>query len=102
MQNISYALVVGRIMYAQVCTSLDIAFAVGMLGRYQSNSRIIHWSAAKKVLRYLKDIKDFMLTYRRIDNLKIVGYSDSDLARCVDSRKSASGYIFMIADGAVF
>ncbi|KAL1291284.1 hypothetical protein AAHE18_20G190400 [Arachis hypogaea] len=45
--------------------------------------------------------KDFMLTYRRIENLEIVGYSDSDLAGCVDSRKSTSGYIFMLADGAV-
>ncbi|XP_057755682.1 secreted RxLR effector protein 161-like [Arachis stenosperma] len=67
-------------MYAQVCTRLDIAFAISMLGRYQSNPGIIHWRATKKVLRYLQGTKDFMLTYRRIDNLKIVGYSDSDLA----------------------
>jgi len=34
MKNIPYASVVGGLMYAQVCTRLDIAFAVGMLGRY--------------------------------------------------------------------
>ena len=34
MKNIPYALVVGSLMYAQVCTRPDIAFAVGMLGRY--------------------------------------------------------------------
>ena len=37
MKNISYASAVGSLMYAQVCTRLDIAFVVGMLGRYQSN-----------------------------------------------------------------
>ena len=37
MKNIPYASVVGSLMYAQVCTRPDIAFAVGMLGRYQSN-----------------------------------------------------------------
>ncbi|RVW50569.1 Retrovirus-related Pol polyprotein from transposon TNT 1-94 [Vitis vinifera] len=37
MKNIPYAYAVGSLMYAQVCTRPDIAFAVGMLGRYQSN-----------------------------------------------------------------
>lgn len=42
-----------------------------------------------------------MLMYRRTDNLEVIGYSDSDFAGCVDSRKSTSGYIFMMAGGAV-
>ncbi|RZB86556.1 Retrovirus-related Pol polyprotein from transposon TNT 1-94 [Glycine soja] len=51
MKNIPYVSVVGSLMYAQVCTRPDIAFAIGMLGRYQSNQGIDHWRAAKKVLR---------------------------------------------------
>ena len=39
--------------------------------------------------------------YRRTDNLEVIGYSDSDFAGCIDSRKSTSGYIFMMASGAV-
>ena len=42
MSNIPYASAVGSLMYAQVCTRPDIAFAVGMLGRYQSNPSIDH------------------------------------------------------------
>ena len=42
MKNIPYASIVGSLLYAQVCTRLDIAFVVGMLGRYQSNSGIDH------------------------------------------------------------
>ena len=34
MKNISYASIVGNLMYAQVCTRPDIAFVVGVLGRY--------------------------------------------------------------------
>ena len=34
MKNYPYASVVGSLMYAQVCTRPDIAFAVGILGRY--------------------------------------------------------------------
>ena len=91
MKNIPYALVVGILMYAQVYTRPDIAFAVGVLGRYQSNPGIDYWGAAK----------DYMLMYRRTDSLEVIGYFDSDFAGCVDSRKSTSGYIFKLADGAV-
>ena len=101
MKNIPYASVVGSLMYAQVCTRPDIAFAVGILGRYQSNPCMDHWKAAKKVLRYLKGTKYYMLMYRQMDNLDVIGYSDSDFAGCVDSRKSTSGYMFMMADGAI-
>jgi hypothetical protein len=101
MKNIPYASVVGSLMYAQVCTRPDIAFAVGILGRYQSNPGMDHWKAAKKVLRYLQGTKGYMLMYRRTDNLDVTGYSDSDFAGCVDSRKSTSGYIFMLAGGAI-
>lgn len=88
-------------MYAQVCTRPDIAFVVGILGRYQSNPGLDHWRAAKKVLRYLQGTKDYMLMYRRTDNLEAIGYSDSDFAGCIDSRKSTSGYVFMLASGAI-
>ncbi|KAL6339994.1 hypothetical protein AAG906_038829 [Vitis piasezkii] len=59
----------GSLMCAQVCMCPDIAYIVGMLGRYLSNP-------------------------------EIVGYSDSDFAGCLD-RRSTSGYIFMLAGGAV-
>ncbi|RVW60687.1 Retrovirus-related Pol polyprotein from transposon TNT 1-94 [Vitis vinifera] len=84
-----------------VCTRPDIAFAVGMLGRYQSNPGINHWKAAKKVMRYLQGTKDYKLMYRRTSNLEVVGYSDLDFAGCVDSRKLTSGYIFILAGGAI-
>ncbi|KAK2355204.1 hypothetical protein QL285_092633 [Trifolium repens] len=101
MQKIPYASAVGSLMYAQVCTRPDIAFIVGMLGRYLSNPGMDHWKAAKKVMRYLKRTKDYMLTYRRSDQLEITGYSDSDFAGCQDSKRSTSGYIYMLAGGAV-
>ncbi|KAK4411766.1 Copia protein [Sesamum angolense] len=37
MKNIPYASVVGSLMYVKVCTRPNIAFALGMLSRYQSN-----------------------------------------------------------------
>jgi len=72
-----------------------------MLGRYQSNLGIDHWRAAKKVMRYLWGTKNYMLMYRQIENLDVIGYSDLDFVGCVDSHKSTSGYIFMMAGGAI-
>ena len=53
MQQIPYASAIGSLMYAQVCTRLDIAYIVGMLCRYLSNPGKDHWIAAKRVMRYL-------------------------------------------------
>ena len=101
MRDTPYASIVGSLMYAQVCTRPDIAYAIGVLGRYQGNPRVYHWKAAKKVMRYLQGTKHFMLTYRRTGYLEVIGYSKANFAGCVDSRKSTSGYIFMLASGAV-
>ena len=97
MENIPYASVVGSLMYAQTCTRPDISFDVGMLGRYQSNPGVHHWKAAKKVLRYLQGTKEHMLIYRRSNNLEVIGYSDSDYAGCVDTRKSTFCYLFLFS-----
>ena len=48
MQQIPYALAIGSLMYAQVCTRPNIAYIVSMLGRYLSNLRKDHWIAAKE------------------------------------------------------
>ncbi|RVW90885.1 Retrovirus-related Pol polyprotein from transposon TNT 1-94 [Vitis vinifera] len=84
-----------------VCTRPDIAYLVGMLGRYLSNPGMDHWRAAKRVMRYLQRTKEYMLTYRRLDQLEFIGYSDSDFAGCQDSRRSTSGYIYLLAGGAI-
>lgn len=42
-----------------------------------------------------------MLTYQRSDKLEIVGYTDSDFGGCKDSMKSTSGYVYLLAGGAI-
>jgi hypothetical protein len=42
MESVSYALAIGRLMYAQICTRLDLAFVTGILGRYPKNPDISH------------------------------------------------------------
>jgi len=63
MHDKPYASAIESLMYAQVCTRLDIAFIVGVLGRYLSNPGMDHWITLKRVMRYLKRTKDYILTY---------------------------------------
>jgi hypothetical protein len=101
MKSIPYALAVRSIMYAQVYTRPDLAFIIGLLGRFQSNPGIKHLKAAKKTLRYLQGTKHYMLTYKKIDNLEVIDYSDSDFVGCADSQKSTSSYVFTLANEAI-
>ena len=79
MEKVPYASVVGSLMYAQVCTRPDIAFVVNALGRYLSNPGLNNWKAVTKVMRYLQGTKDYMLIYKRSDQLEVTGYSDFGL-----------------------
>lgn len=54
-----------------------------------------HFATVKKILRYLSDTLSRGLYYKRgVKNAKLVGYSDSDMAGGMDTRKSTSGGIF--------
>lgn len=86
MENAPYTSIVGSLIYAQKCTRLDISFAIGMLGKYQSNMRLDHYKAVKKVLRHLQRTKYHILTYKIFDHLEVVGYLYSNHASCVDTK----------------
>ncbi|XP_062113637.1 secreted RxLR effector protein 161-like [Humulus lupulus] len=80
---------------------LELKFVVNVLGRYLFDPERDHWVAAKKVLTYLQRTKNFMLVYKKVKNLRVVGYSDSDFGGYVDDLKSNSGYIFTLAGAAI-
>ena len=101
MKAVPHSSVVGNLMYAQVCTCLDIAFVVGVLSRCLSDNGQSIWKETKKVLRHLQGTKDLILTYLHTDTLEVVGFSDSDYASCIYDKRSTFVYIFMLAEGAV-
>jgi hypothetical protein len=42
-----------------------------------------------------------MLTYERLDSLKIVGYLDSNYVGCLNTERSTSDYVFKLAGGDI-
>ena len=74
---------------SELCSSMyasDMAYIVGILSRYLSNSDMDHWKAAKHVMKYLQRTKHYVLTYRRSYHLEIIGYSDFNFVGCHDNR----------------
>ena len=67
MSSKPYASAIGSIMYAMVCTRPDLALAVSMTNRYQSNPGMTHWTAIKNILKYLRKMKDLFLVYGGVD-----------------------------------
>ena len=101
MKSVPYAPAVGSLMYAMVATRPDIAHAVGVVSRFMHNPGRSHWNAVKHVFRYLAGTQDLGILFGPNDNSGVVGYTDSDFAGCVDSRKSTTGYCFKFGNGVI-
>lgn len=98
--NFPYREFVGCITYLSMCTRPDLAFVASKLGKFNDCAEREHVTAAKRVLRYLKGTKDLMLTYEP-SGQPMYGYVDADWAGDSDDRKSHSGYVLKLANGAI-
>ncbi|GAA0153040.1 transmembrane signal receptor [Lithospermum erythrorhizon] len=83
-------------------TRPDIMYATCLISRYMSRPTELHLQAAKRILRYLKGSMNLGILYQR-NSIKgeLKAYTDSDYAGDYDDRKSTSGYVFVLNDGAI-
>jgi hypothetical protein len=95
-----YASIVGGLTFAACVTRPDITCAVGQLSQFLNNPSSKHMLAVKRVLRYLQGTPSLGITYRP-PPLRLTGYSDADWAGNVDTRRSTTGYVVMLNNGAV-
>ena len=95
-----YSQLVGSLMYLAVTTRPDISYAVGALARYMSCPTTTHWQAAKGVVRYLAGTTSYGIIYSG-ESVEFTGYSDADYAGDIDTRRSTTGYVFIMNGGAI-
>ena len=101
MDKIPYASAIGSIMYAMLCTRPDVAYAISMTSRFQSDPGLEHWTAVKNIFRYLKRTKDMFLVYGGEEELVVKCYVDASFDTDTDDSKSQSGYVFLMNGAAV-
>jgi hypothetical protein len=95
MSRVPYSSSIGNLMYAMVCTILDITHAVGVVSRYMYNLGKEHWEAVKWILKYLRGTTTHALCFGGSDTF-LQGYVDLDMAGDKDNRRSTIGYVFTI------
>jgi hypothetical protein len=96
-----YRLLVRSLMYLAIGMRPDIAYAVQQLCKFLDCYGPVHWEAAKRVVRYLKGTRDTALVFGGDHPARLIGYTDSDLASCVDTCRSVSGYCCTLGSGMV-
>jgi deoxycytidylate deaminase len=98
-----YAKLVGSLLYLANTTRCDIAASVGQLARFMSAPAAHHMNAAVHVLKYLKGTVDLGLTYNgKVSQRNVLhGFTDSDWGGCRDTRRSTTGYAFILNGASI-
>jgi hypothetical protein len=95
MSRVPYSSTLGSLMYAMVCTRLDIAHVVGVVSKCMNNPNKEHWDTVKWILRYLIGTSTHALCFGG-SNIVLQGYVDSDMAGDKDNRRITTWYVFTI------
>jgi hypothetical protein len=101
MRAIPYGLAIGSIMYAMICTCLDVSYALSTTSRYQSNYGDAHWTIVKNIIKYLRRTKEVFLVFVGEGELVVRGYSDASFQIDADDSKSQSSFVFCLNGGTV-
>ncbi|XP_051196547.1 uncharacterized mitochondrial protein AtMg00810-like [Lolium perenne] len=86
-----YRSVVGGLQYLTL-TRPDLSFAVNKVCQYLHAPREPHWTAVKRILRFVKLTVCHGLTLRSTPDTLVSAFSDADWAGNSDDRRSTGGY----------
>lgn len=102
MALIPYRQACGSLEHLQVSTRLDISKATSTCCQFFQNPGNDHWTAVKRIMRYLEGTQNLGLIYRQQQNgstenqmLRLVGFTDSGWAGDAEQRRSTTAYAVM-------
>jgi hypothetical protein len=111
MNNIPYREAIGSLLWLSMGTRPDITYAVSQVAKFNSDPGPQHWKAVKRIFQYVQQTVGYSIQFKscsdktaitRFINMDAIkGYVDADHARDPDSRRSVTGYLFLLADGPV-
>ena len=92
-------------MHLAIYTRLDLSHTASKLSQFNSDPSIIHFQAAKHVLRYIQGTLDYGILYTSESSENIIilptDFSDPSFSDDPDDTKSTSGYTFTLANGCI-
>lgn len=95
-----YRELIGALNYLSVATRPDISFIVSALSQFNTCHGDQHWTAAKRVLRYLKGTINHGMVYSKTSH-RVTGFVDADWANCQIDRRSYTGFAFVFNNAAI-
>lgn len=100
--QVPYKEAIGCLMLISLLTRPDITYAVNHAAKFCEKPRQIHWTAVKRILRYLKGTPDLGLLYTRHNSTpQLKGFCDADYGGDIDTRRSRSGYVFQLGSSLI-
>lgn len=100
--KVPYREAVGSLMFLAIVSRPDIAYAVNSVSKFLNDYDNSHWQAVKRIFRYLIGTSDVGIEFTSGGSTcELIGFSDSDFASDVVTRRSTTGYAFCLANGIV-
>ena len=84
-----------------VNTRPDLAFSVQMVSRFMENPNAEHWSAIKRIIRFVAGTFQYGCKYVKGAENDLLGFSDSDHAGDLEKRKSTTGVVFFLGKNII-
>ncbi|GKE66444.1 ribonuclease H-like domain-containing protein, partial [Tanacetum coccineum] len=76
----------------------DLSYVVQQISLYMHDPREPHFTALKRILRYVRSTLDYGLQLHVSFTAQLTAYTDADWAGCPVTRRSTSGYCVFLGD----
>jgi hypothetical protein len=96
----NYRSLVGGLQYL-ILTRPDLSFSVNKVCQYLHALTMLHLTAAKRILRYVKGTIDLGLQITRSPSMLVSGFANTDWSGCIDDRRSTGGFAIFFGSNLV-
>jgi histone deacetylase 1/2 len=95
-----YRSVVGALQYLTL-TRPDISFSVNKVCQFLQTPNYVHWSAVKRILRYLKHMISYGLLLQKSSSVLLSGFAHADWTGCPDDRRSIGSHAVFLGGNLI-
>jgi histone deacetylase 1/2 len=90
-----YRSIVGDLQYLTL-TRHDLSFSVNKVCQYLHAPTTAHWTAVKRILRFVKDTINVGITFMASPSSLLSAFADADWAGDLDDRRSTGGFAIFL------